>query len=74
MRNIFRLQDDWIFEKEEMRQNISIPHTWNAEDGQGTSNYYRGECKYEKYFEKPEYGPGQRVYLEFRGVNSSARV
>lgn len=74
MRKIFTLQDDWLFEKEGVCQNVSIPHTWNAEDGQGTSAYYRGECKYEKHFAKPEYQPGQRVYLEFRGVNSSARV
>lgn len=74
MRKIFTLQDDWLFEKDGVCQNVSIPHTWNGEDGQGTSAYYRGECKYEKHFAKPEYQPGQRVYLEFRGVNSSARV
>ena len=54
---------------------VDIPHTWNAIDGQdGGNDYWRGTCLYEKTFPKPEFGADQRVYLEFRGVNASARV
>lgn len=74
MRNTILFNDNWTFEKEGKRENISLPHTWNAEDGQGTSTYYRGVCKYEKTFEKPKMDDNQQAYIEFRGVNSSARV
>ena len=37
-------------------------------------NHYRGECVYKKEFVKPESDRGEEVYIEFRGVNSSARV
>lgn len=74
MRTTINFNDNWKFVKEGEEKSVTLPHTWNAEDGQGTSSYYRGECKYEKHFVKPEYTPGQRVYVEFRGVNSSARV
>ena len=54
---------------------VDIPHTWNAIDGQdGGNDYWRGTCLYEETFPKPEFGADQRVYLEFRGVNASARV
>ncbi len=74
MRKCVLFNDNWTFEKEGKSENISLPHTWNAEDGQGTSSYYRGECRYEKVFRRPEITDGQQVYVEFRGVNSSARV
>jgi len=74
MRNTILFNDNWTFEKEGKIENISIPHTWNAKDGQGTSTYYRGECKYEKTFNKPQMGDNQQAYIEFRGVNSSAKV
>ena len=55
---------------------LDIPHTWNAQDGQdGGNDYWRGTCVYEKDFPMPEFDAGQsRVYLEFQGVNASAKV
>ena len=54
---------------------LDLPHTWNALDGQdGGNDYWRGSCLYEKYFDTPEFAPDERVYLEFRGVNASAKV
>lgn len=57
-------------------QNVNIPHTWNAIDGQdGGNDYWRGSCTYEKMFEAPEWDPEtEAVYLEFQGVNSSADI
>ena len=54
---------------------IDVPHTWNNLDGQdGGNDYWRGTCVYEKAFPRPDFGPDQRVYLEFQGVNASAKV
>ena len=57
-------------------QTVDIPHTWNAIDGQdGGDDYRRGTCTYQKNFPCPEFDrENQRVYLEFRGVNASAKV
>ena len=57
-------------------QAVDIPHTWNAKDGQdGGNDYWRGTCSYRKSFTAPEFDrENQRVYLEFRGANASARV
>ena len=55
---------------------VDVPHTWNAIDGQdGGDDYRRGTCTYEKTFTCPEFDrETQQVYLEFAGVNASAKV
>ncbi len=54
---------------------VSVPHTWNAVDGQdGGDDYMRCLCKYEKSFPMPEHGELDRVYLQFDGVNSECEV
>ena len=76
MRKEYLLNDNWVFQYHDgSRAKISIPHTWNAKDGQdGGNDYWRGTCVYEKVFEKPAFTPDERVYLQFNGVNASARV
>ena len=75
MRTITLFNDNWLFTKENVTSTVTLPHTWNAEDGQtGPQMYYRGKCLYSKSFSKPSLQPGQQAWLEFRGVNSSARV
>ncbi len=50
---------------------ISIPHTWNAEDGtNGGNNYNRGKGWYRKNVTIPSDFSGKEVYLEFDGVNT----
>lgn len=57
------------------KRPVDLPHTWNAVDGQdGGNDYYRGTCVYEKTVKKPQFGDDERVYLQFHGVNASARV
>ena len=53
---------------------VSLPHTWNAIDGQdGGADYFRGSCVYKRRLQvEPE--EGLRYYLEFLGANSSAWV
>ena len=76
MRNITLFNDNWKFQLEGKEpETVQIPHTWNAVDGQdGGDDYFRGKGVYEKTFAKPELAEGQRLYVEFRGVNSSAEV
>ena len=76
MRRTQTLMQDWIFTNQSGKQRpIDLPHTWNAIDGQdGGNDYYRGTCTYEKEFVMPEYADTERVYLQFHGVNASAKV
>ena len=55
-------------------QAVTLPHTWNAEDGQATANYYRGIGWYRKVFEAPELHNGQRAVLKFEAVQHIAEV
>ncbi len=56
-------------------QQITLPHTWNNTDGQdGGNDYQRGVCTYAANLAKPELEPDEVVYLEFLGVNASAKV
>ncbi|MBQ2241361.1 MAG: glycoside hydrolase family 2 protein [Clostridia bacterium] len=81
MRNIVNLNSDWLFCKNttdiSLREGekISLPHTWNAEDGfDGGNDYFRGSCLYKKTLEKSSLPEADLYYLEFRGANSSADV
>jgi len=76
MRNNILLDKAWRFTgptgKEE---TVDLPHTWNNIDGQdGGNDYWRGTCVYQKTFPKPNFTSDQQVWLEFRGVNASAKV
>jgi len=76
MRVSHKIHDNWTFYNHDGSvQTVQIPHTWNDRDGQdGGNDYWRGTCVYEKKFSAPVYGPEQRVYLQFDGVNASAKV
>ena len=52
---------------------VTLPHTWNALDGQdGGYDYYRGACKYEIALPNPSQGMQQ--FIEFEGANHQAEV
>ncbi len=54
---------------------MSLPHTWNAADGQdGGNDYYRGTCWYRLALQRPELKDGERAYLEFDGAAMTADV
>ena len=81
MRNIINLNSDWLFVKNTtdivLREGemISLPHSWNAEDGfDGGNDYFRGSCLYKMTLEKSSLPEADLYYLEFRGANSSADV
>ncbi len=76
MRKVVSMNKGWTFiGPDGSSVPVDLPHTWNAIDGQdGGNDYWRGTCVYEKAFPRPELEADQRVYLEFRGVNASAKV
>lgn len=76
MRRILKLMEDWQFTyRNQKKRLVDLPHTWNAVDGQdGNDDYFRGTCVYEKTVPKPEFAGCERVYLQFDGVNASAKV
>ena len=52
---------------------VSLPHTWNAQDGQdGGNDYWRGHAVYEIELPKPT--ASKRQYIEFEGANHIAKV
>ena len=75
MRRVQKIMNDWMFTKQGKKCSVDLPHTWNALDGQdGGNDYFRGTCIYEKSFNKPDYNTDECVYLQFHGVNASAKV
>lgn len=78
------LKDNWMFVKEAENAEdaaskkgtaISLPHTWNAVDGQdGGNDYHRGTCWYVTKFQKPELEAGSQIYVEFLGASVIADV
>ena len=74
-RTIIALNDGWKFEKNGISTAVSLPHTWNAEDGQdGGNDYYRGTCKYVRAVKRPDMQDGGSVFLEVKGAAMTAEV
>ena len=80
MRKILKINEGWQFVKDcqdpsvtEGAVPVTLPHTWNNEDGYDGGTYFRGSCVYSKSINKDELGEGLH-YLEIRGANSSAEA
>jgi len=84
MRQVINLTQDWLFKKGEAAaqtalpegwEAVTLPHTWNAVDGQdGGNDYFRGTCCYCRRIVKSELPEAAKYVLEMRGANSSADV
>ena len=77
MRRTQKLMEQWNFTGPDGTvSEVQLPHTWNNVDGQdGGNDYWRGTCRYERDFDMPEFKKDEElVYLEFQGVNASAKV
>lgn len=78
MRKIIPIHDNWLFSKRntgDAAETVTLPHTWNAVDGQdGGNDYYRGTCYYTLQLTKPETNPGDEVWLEFLGAAHTCEV
>ena len=78
MRKQILWNSDWLFARGDTPEKatpVTLPHTWNAKDGQdGGNDYYRGTCLYTKAFEAPDHSDSEEVWLEFEGVAMTAVV
>ena len=83
MRNVISLNGaEWRFKKDCTEipvqepmdwEQVTLPHTWNAKDGQdGGNDYFRGSCIYAVKLDRPV--TGDRVYLEIEAASLNADV
>jgi len=82
LRTITNINRKWAFTKQTTEipsaidnkwDFVSLPHTWNALDGQdGGNDFYRGTAIYAKELDKEELPAAERYYIEIQGANSSA--
>ena len=77
MRSTTKLMKNWQFTGPDGKTTaVDLPHTWNNIDGQdGGNDYWRGTCIYKTQFAAPAFDKNtQQVWLQFEGVNASAKV
>lgn len=79
------LNDNWLFIKNknplcskelvQEGQLVTLPHTWNATDGQGGSEqYFRGQCWYQKVLKLSPEDLTKRLYLEIGAAGNIGTV
>ncbi|WP_353816503.1 glycoside hydrolase family 2 protein [Agromyces sp. SYSU T00266] len=83
-RRVVTIHDGWAFAPVELStasswedvaaagEQVVLPHTWNAIDGQAGGEYRRGRSTYARVIE-PD-AADDETWIEFAGVNSSAEV
>ena len=84
MRKKILINGNWKFTKENVNldalgqalgEKVSLPHTWNAEDGQdGGNDYHRGTCWYWKELDAVAVTNGEEIWLEFDAAAMVADV
>ena len=78
MRRRIPFNDNWHFTRgdtETENETVTLPHTWNARDGQdGGNDYWRGTATYCKHFENPVMSEGSTLFIEFQGAAMTAAV
>lgn len=83
MRKVIALDTGWYFRKNEgcsaltlqYGEAVTLPHTWNATDGQdGGNDYYRGKCWYVRKLESLDLTQEEEAWLEFDGVAMTGEV
>ena len=83
MRNVMSLNEGWLFAKTDQVpselpdcwEEIRLPHTWNAEDGQdGGNDYWRGTAMYCRSLERPAMEPEGKAFLEVCGAANIAEI
>jgi len=64
-----------FYNESKSMEPVILPHTWNADDmGPGLVDPYIGSAWYKKQFIAPELKEGQRLLIEFEGVNNCHKV
>jgi beta-galactosidase len=60
---------------DERWDKVTLPHTWNAKDGQdGGNDYYRGPCWYRNTFRLVPVPTGKRLFIRFGAAGTVADV
>lgn len=78
MRKVIKWNDEWNFLKGDFQkgaawEGITLPHTWNALDGQdGGNDYDQGIAWYQKSFTTEDVW--KEIYIRFGAVNKKAEV
>ncbi len=75
MRNIYKINDNWTFRRGgDAPETVTIPHCYNAVDGQDGSKIFRGITTYERNIEINGEDLKRTVYLEVGAASLSSRV
>jgi beta-galactosidase len=85
MLKIIDLNDKWLFTKENNPANVqeeissgeavTLPHCWNAEDGQGNGNgVFKGKCWYQRKLNISEKELSKYIYLEIGAAGNVSEV
>ncbi|MFD0698461.1 glycoside hydrolase family 2 protein [Paenibacillus sp. GCM10027628] len=80
-----QINDQWMFSKKndpsyagelsQLFQTVTLPHTWNDTDGQGSSEpYYRGQCWYQRILDVSAEDLEKRIYLEIGAAGNIGHV
>lgn len=73
MRDYVVLKEAQFAKEGEELSFVSLPHTWNAFDGQdGGADYFRGNAKYILTLPNPT--SGKQQFIRFEGANHTAKV
>jgi hypothetical protein len=86
-RRFLSLREGWLFTKGDFHlakepietdppswQPVTVPHSWNVDDGHDGGGYYRGIGWYRCWFELPESEAGRSVFIHFAGANMESSV
>ena len=81
-RRVVALADGWRFHKgaeqdaeaishsDDSWESVSVPHTWNAQDGaDGGGNYFKGDGWYRRHITVDDSMAGKSIYLRFQAAN-----
>lgn len=75
MRNIYKINDNWTFSRGgDSPESVTIPHCYNAVDGQDGSKMFRGITTYKRNIEIKGEDLKRTIYLEVGAASLSSRV
>lgn len=85
-REVTPLDSGWLFLREDVQgaesinfdasawQKVSLPHTYDATDGDVGETFYRGPAWYRRTITMPKLDPTRRTFIEFDGAALSTAV
>lgn len=72
---VLDLNDKWLFNKETFEaEYVTLPHCFNAMDGQSGEGMFKGECCYEKKLDISEEDINKFIFLEIGAAGMISKV